>query len=181
MGVKKVFFAIPVQIEDLSGMKEVLKKLKISSQKKEWDMHFVPSKNFHITVKYHGDVSDKELISLKKRHKELLKGVEPFHLKVKNLGGFPSIEKTKILWSGVQKSKHLVELVRRFEEDMQEFTPHITLAKLTYRKHTKEFISPFVRKDFGEIYVDRVSLFESIRQHRHPKYVLLQDVKMKER
>jgi 2'-5' RNA ligase len=52
----------------------------------------------------------------------------------------------------------------------EDFNPHITIGRLRNPKSCKDLISPFVRKSFGSVHVNKIVLFESKLQSYFPVY-----------
>ena len=71
---------------------------------------------------------------------ESVKHVKKFHIKVKGLGAFPSLNKPRVIWLGISEGASQLKLIRNIIEDhlrklsiraeKEEFIPHITLARI---------------------------------------------------
>lgn len=57
----------------------------------------------------------------------------------------------------------------------KEYIPHVTLARLRNKKNINDLISPFVRKDFGKIPVNKIQVFESFLQQNFPIYKIVDE------
>jgi RNA 2',3'-cyclic 3'-phosphodiesterase len=93
--------------------------------------------NYHLTLKYIGEIEMPEIDELDLMLKEALKEVHVFDIKIKDFGYFEKKDGL-ILWIGVlQGVGRLKEiylkidsmLSERFSLDRSPFSPHITLAK----------------------------------------------------
>ena len=55
------------------------------------------------------------------------------------------------------------------------YTPHITIGKIRKTRSCRNLLSPFVRKDFGKILIDRFVFYESNQQNYMSVYTPLKD------
>lgn len=162
----------------------MLKKLKISADKKSWDVKWSPVKNLHITLKYLGDISELEIFKIDHVLKNIVQRQYSFRLKMHGLGGFPDELQSRVIWVGIQNKKDLRELHGQLEEGLalggfarieEEFIPHISLGRLRNKKNIKDLISPFVRHKLGFIKVEKLVLYESHVQGHFPVYKALRE------
>src|SRR5262245_964923 len=62
---------------------------------------WVPSQNLHLTLKFLGEQSDSRLSDALLGMEEVAADHAPFAIKLHGLGGFPGMERPRILWVGV--------------------------------------------------------------------------------
>ncbi len=127
----RVFIALNLP-EDVKGViydtaREIYKKYPF--------IKLVPKENLHITLRFIGDISDRECGSLLDSFKDLGKA---FTLTFNSVGGFPTEFGARVIWVGVEEEKILVELSKRVDgivDDLgfpprdKPFVPHITIAR----------------------------------------------------
>jgi 2'-5' RNA ligase len=128
----------------------------------------------HLTLKFLGDVDDKTLSRASDVIATASAGVEPFSIRLSELGCFPGPSNPRVLWCGISDETEgcarwlavadpqLAEL--GFKREQREFRPHITLGRSrdragadVLRRVLDEAPSPPAR----EMRVARVVLFES--------------------
>ncbi len=96
---------------------------------------------FHITVKFLGDVDEKQLGQLQALLDAAAETIPPFEITLLSVGCFPSVHSPKIVWIGSPSDEN-IDLVRcfgaveeacaevGFKKDEREFHPHITLGRV---------------------------------------------------
>ncbi|MFH2038931.1 MAG: RNA 2',3'-cyclic phosphodiesterase [Chloroflexota bacterium] len=94
--------------------------------------------NIHLTLKFLGDITEKELAILANLIASEAAGEEPFSFSFSNLGIFPNIKRPRIIWIGIESPIRLIEFQRKIEDlttnlgipiDNKPFSPHITLGR----------------------------------------------------
>jgi 2'-5' RNA ligase len=131
----------------------------------QYDLKWVDYRLYHLTLKFLGEISEKELSNIDKKLNEISKRYKAFELKLNSLGKFPVYsDKLNVLWLGVEYSKELedlaIDIQNNFKNfgDNKPFSPHITLARnkngtsITLKEKTFDY----------KFVVDKITLFESI-------------------
>lgn len=141
--------------------------------------NFTKKDNFHLTLKFIGDVEMDQLEILKRAiDKVVIKG-KSFSLSLKKIGRFQRGEKS-IVWVGLNKNKDLEELQNRLEnilekegypKEQRKFTPHITLGREVIFQCDFEELQKMIEIKGQEILVNKVSLMESKRVNGNLKYI----------
>ena len=92
----------------------------------------------HFTLKFLGDVPERELPSIHWAISLAAGPHEPFLVEVGGFGAYPNELSPRVLWLGVQISQALLSLrtdledrlaLLGFERDRREWTPHLTLGR----------------------------------------------------
>jgi 2'-5' RNA ligase len=168
----RVFLAIDIPediknliAKDLEFLKSISSNLKASYPRVEC---------LHITLKFIGEIEGKRVGEVIKVLRTTLRGFGSLKLGVKNRGVFPSLERPRVLWIGVDITDRLVFLRRLVEDklhelgfpyDDKEFKPHITIARIKWiDRDGKNFIRGFVdeNKEYGIFEAKKVVFYESI-------------------
>lgn len=149
---------------------------------------WVPPDSMHLTVKFLGDIFEEQVPVLKQALGKLDKDTSPFSLTIKGLGGFPSLQRPRILWAGVSGAvDHLEILVSCVEsalsplgyaQESRPYHPHLTLSRI--KSNSREIgriieTSDLLRQEwmFGDLRVDRLCLFQSRLTSHGATYSLL--------
>ncbi len=182
----RVFYAIKIDLSELKILQESFAKLRRDANDKEWDVLFTAPRNFHITLQFMGDRNASELDLLTQIGSDVAKGFEGFELFLSGMGAFPEIFEARVFWVGVQNKKDLqalyMKLATRLSESglisaIESYEPHLTIGRLRNPRSLKNFLSPFIRKNFGKVKVESLGLYKSVLQGNFPKYELLQEFK----
>ncbi len=184
--MKRVFLAIKIPDEisqKLSRFQNEIKKLDI-------DAKFVEEENFHINIKFFGNISDKKLKDILDVLNDLVKSTRLFEVDVQGVGIFPSEEFVRVLWAGAQSEglRQLHTIVEaKLEElgipkDERRFTPHVTLARIRNPRNKEMFLDKIrenYKKEFGSFTALSMSLFESKLSKQGPTYGVIKEFRFK--
>jgi len=136
-------------------------------------------KDFHLTLKFLGEVADERVDDIKKQ----LESVEfdRFTAELAGTGVFPTEEMIRVLWVGVEPADKIIELqkkvdnaIKDFEKDVR-FQPHITLGRVKFLKDKKVFLEKFnaLHVDPIEFPVQSIQLIKSTLTKQGPVYEAL--------
>lgn len=158
-------------------------KQEILKEKYRDDYKWVKKDNWHLTLKFIGEVS-----TLKKEN--LIKVLKNIDFKQKNeyiqfdhLGAFPNLNSAKVIYLGLGKGKSILtnlhqnlekEIVNyNFKKDQRNFIPHLTLARAKSRP--LKLKNKFKTKKFVNIYaqIKSISLYQSKLKAEGPEYIEL--------
>jgi len=93
------------------------------------------NKNFHITLKFLGDVEESKIPDLIKNLEFISQ--DPFTLKLHNLGAFPNLQSPRVIWVGLSPKEPLINLHKQIARALNfvpKLRPHITLSGLVLVK-----------------------------------------------
>ncbi len=177
---KRIFLALSVDEALKQSLLPIVKKLRTGADAKELNIIWSPPDNWHITLIFLGDTPVEKIAEIKKVTDAFSAAQEAFPIHLRQLGGFPDEFQTRVLWAGVARSRELMNLRAGlvdslkpigFSDEEREFYPHLTLARLRNKKSIKDLISPWIRKDFGEVLIKEIVLYESQQFGVFSKYV----------
>lgn len=102
----------------------------------------VTPENMHLTVKFLGDVEDREIPRIIDALREAVADAEPMELEVTGVRCLPNARRPRVLAAALEKPEALGGLFERVEEAMarvgfqregRAFTPHITIGRFKQR------------------------------------------------
>lgn len=174
MSVIRAFIAIELSPEIQMRLKDVI----IHNQTHLKDVHirWVPSENIHLTLKFLGDVSITNLEMLTDILKTETWHHNTFEISVGGSGAYPSDNRPRVLWVGVEAPQELFDLQKGIASEMEKlgyaqekrpFSPHLTLGRVgRYASKTElQRISKMLESEkigfLGVTRVKEVSLFKS--------------------
>lgn len=114
----------------------IIKRLQAVPAKVAW----VRPQNMHLTLKFLGDVPDRELNDVCRAVQGAVAVVEPFEIVFRGCGAFPNPAHPRTIWLGVDQGhaevtglhasvdSALKEL--RFPKETRRFQPHLTLGRV---------------------------------------------------
>ncbi len=133
----RLFIASRVSEGVLAGIERFLEPLRPSfGDSVKW----VPARDMHLTWVFLGEVTEAGAIpAVRTRMAEAAGGWGRVNVELGGLGGFPSLDRPRVLWLGFGAgADKLSELTRRLREGLEkdgfrpdgEFVPHLTLARV---------------------------------------------------
>jgi 2'-5' RNA ligase len=174
MSVVRSFIAIDLpdslfgQLEQVSdNLQELLEGMPI---------RWIAVPNIHLTLKFLGDVSEKNIPMIKEILKTEAASHKHFEISVGGFGVFPNFTRPRVIWVGVEAPDELENLQRRIDletarlgyiPDRRKYNPHLTLGRVSRNANPKEVrsISAVLRKQrvgfLGAVRISEVNLFRS--------------------
>ncbi len=179
----KIFVAIELSPLVRRRATDLIERLKTSETRVNW----VAPENMHITLKFLGEQSDSDLAIVCQTVIKAVRGLSPFEFRCHGAGAFPSCQRPRTLWVGVQQGADAIgQLHRRVEEALAElgypkenraFQPHLTIGRVRSGGPAAEILGQLVQKaeDFqvGMVQADEIVIFGSFLQRGGPRYEVL--------
>lgn len=159
------FYAQKYLLQEINNMQKALFHAKIN---------WVPSENFHCTLKFLGNTPEEKIDIIKKAMTKAFKGVGKKEIKWDQLVIFGSKYKPRVICLGCKENIFLKDLylslkkeliLEGFEYDSQNFVPHITLARikeLNDKYALNKLIKDYDLIEFQSFVFSELSLMESI-------------------
>ncbi|MGI9467282.1 MAG: RNA 2',3'-cyclic phosphodiesterase [Rubripirellula sp.] len=129
------FIAIKLAPDVNRNSTRMLQRLRQSNDGIKW----VPTDNLHLTLKFLGDVDNTEVPDVCNVIHRVCSNHAPFHLDFGGTGGFPSRERPRILYAGINDaSGALTKIVSQletslaelgFKQEPRDYVPHLTLGR----------------------------------------------------
>jgi RNA 2',3'-cyclic 3'-phosphodiesterase len=103
-----------------------------------WPVRWLPADSLHLTLRFLGNVDDEAVVSILASMEAVAAAHEPFIMRVRGFGAFPSLRRPRVLWLGVEPEPRLLALQRDlateldalgFPPDKRDWSPHITAAR----------------------------------------------------
>ncbi len=137
-------------------------------------LKIVPPENFHITMKFLGELNDKTAGILAESFSKIKFDENEIPFSLKGLGMFRN-DSGGVLWAGIESDMKLLKNIQRvieaftksfgFEKEKRNFVPHITLARLKTGTKLPEEIISFIKENSNTFYADglfsKAVLYES--------------------
>lgn len=183
------FIAVPLNTEVGRSAVRLVKRLRQPGDGIKW----VPTDNLHLTLKFLGDVDNTEVPRVCEVLHEVCSDFAPFDLEFAGTGGFPNLQRPRVLFAGVHDpSESLTQLVLQLERELAElgfkpeprdYTPHLTLGrtKSGSRRASDEVIGRLEREhqtNLGGMSVDTVQMFASFLEKGGPVYQVMDTVRL---
>jgi 2'-5' RNA ligase len=178
----RLFVAVNIP-EDI---KEQISEMQSRLKKAHCDVNWVECAKFHLTLKFLGEVEDKDILSISESVARSVSGFGKFEVRVSGTGGFPSAERPKVIWAGIREGKtELERLAANLENGLEKlgfikeerpFSAHLTLGRVRSFKNIaalSEKLAALENAGAGSFTVESVDLMQSLLRAEGPEYIVL--------
>lgn len=148
------------------------------------DVKWVEPYNLHLTLKFLGEVHQREVIDVCRAVARGAAEVEPFELEVRGAGAFPTAARPRTVWLGAGRgAEQMIVLHDRVEaalatldyrEERRRFQPHLTIGRVRGEGQGIADLGRLLMQqaDFlaGAMTVQKVTVFSSELTREGPIY-----------
>lgn len=146
---------------------------------------WVRGPNFHLTLKFFGDVPESRIEEIRVITARVASDHIPFRLKPKGTGVFPDPKRPRVLWVGLAGETHalfrlqetldLALQISGFQREGRNFSPHLTVGRVRSHHFPGTLVDDFLRKGFNAppFTVEEVILYRSDLAPGGPIYTAL--------
>ncbi len=181
------FIAIPLTGDVQRSVRRLLREL----QEDDDGMKWVPEENLHLTLKFLGDVVDREVPAVCQAIRKCCAVIDPFELTLAGTGGFPNDERPRVIWAGItvggETLVHLVtslelELAKLgFKPEPRDYRAHLTLGRVRSGSRTaaNSVVAKLGRlrqRPLGVLAVEQLQLHASYLDKSGPSYHVMDTV-----
>ena len=162
-----------VAIEIPQSIQGLLKPLQICLQSKIRKASWTKPGNFHLTLKFLGDVRPETVDVVSEAIQNVADAQAPFSIQLGGVGAFPNLMRPRVLWVGIKHGvltvSHLAKAVNLelkhlgFPTD-NRFHPHLTLARLRDPMNLeplKDVLRQYDTIDDAVVRVNEITLMQS--------------------
>lgn len=152
------------------SLKEIL--FLLCEQKKVIEgVNIVSKENYHITLKFLGEVSELMIPPITDKLREITRKFNPFFLKISHSGVFPNSQFPRVVWIGVEDDMTIRKLASAIEESLEslgfkreekEFKSHITLARVKEPRNGRYFFD-LINRRFKELSISHEDFKNSLK------------------
>jgi RNA 2',3'-cyclic 3'-phosphodiesterase len=154
---------------------QIVQQQEILAQKLGTGVRWTRREQIHLTLKFFGNVPDRDLEALKAALQRSVLGIQPMQLSIGQLGCFPSSQRPSVLWVGVQgELASLNKLRAQIEQETnafgshseeRSFHPHLTIGRVKAHGGEARQIGEVIRsarmERLGQWSVEQLTLFQS--------------------
>ncbi len=169
--IMRTFVGVEITEEIKNRIIDINQRLKKIDSSVKW----VKPENVHITLYFFGNIKPQDQHEVEQILQSSVKDIKPFSVHVQGLGGFPTVDRLRVLWVGVKNDTEELERIyqairkevnnRNIGENRErrEYTPHITVGRLKVRPSQKLIHEVKNLNDqlFGSFSIREVVLFKS--------------------
>jgi 2'-5' RNA ligase len=172
---------------DLARIQEV-EDLIASLKTADPTLKVVDPGQIHITLKFLGETAESKVPAIVEAMNGAAQGVEPFTVSLRGAGAFPSKNRMRVVWVGLNDTLPMGTMATRldeslsqqgFERERRPFAPHLTVARAKVESSNptvRQIIENNAQNDFGTIFVDRIRLKKSVLTKCGPQYSTVEEI-----
>ncbi|HLD57717.1 MAG TPA: RNA 2',3'-cyclic phosphodiesterase [archaeon] len=154
------------------------------------DLRLVERKNFHLTLKFLGDVQDNTVTEISERIKNTAENNQSFKISLSGLSFFGSGANIRVIFLSLAEGREkVIELERNLNQKLEDIRkedfdphPHLTLARVGFvldRNKVVEKLKEMEKIEVGEMYVKEIKLFQSTLTKNGPGYSVVRSYDLK--
>ncbi len=173
----RLFVAIDLNENVIERISSVQEKLRSG----DFDLKLVEADNLHLTLKFLGEVDQKQNAHIEKLVSEAVKEFQGFTLSFHGIGYFGSERYMRVIWAGVKEGgEQFVKLAQSLDmklsfirKDEHEPSPHLTIARVRSGRNSEILareISSLRDVKIGEVHVKEIKLKHSLLTPQGPIY-----------
>lgn len=182
----RTFIAVELPEDIKRKIEEVQNPLKKTDTYVSW----VKPKNVHLTLKFLGEVEENRIEDVFYGTEKALKGAKSFTLSLKDMGGFPNLQRPKVIWVGVDKGeKELAVMQKDIEEELlrvgypkegRAFSPHLTIGRVKSARNIEKLVALIEKTTFQtqEVKIDEAVVMKSQLHPQGAIYTPLRKIKL---
>lgn len=148
--------------------------------------------DYHLTVQFLGNTAEEDVAAIGRALERGVENTPPFEIRYGGLGAFPSPERARVIWAGVEEVEEagrLAALGRTVGEaleplghppEQRAWHPHVTLGRVR-RRPGPELVSAVERasaEDLGSEWVSELKLILSDPGNQGYRYIDLTTVEL---
>lgn len=179
----RIFISIPVP----EVIKDQALQIRMELSRLKPDIKWVEYENYHITLKFLGEVKEGKLNEIKTRLLMVAQACPAFNFKTNGIGFFPNKNRPRVMWLGVKgemnKAQFLGERVDTYLSELgfeveKKRSFHLTLGRIRSERNLDEIVSTTDSINNGlksyDLPVEQFFLMESHLSSSGPQYSVLE-------
>ncbi len=186
--ISRTFIAIEIDKKIREALRQIQEKLKTSRTKVKWS----DPNNTHLTLKFLGEIEADLIERIGKVLPEIVREFKPFKIELDTIGGFPNLDRPRVIWLGIKEGKeNLAKLNEQIEGKLiklgipgekRKYHPHITVGRVRSLKDIEGLLQALKEKGDNSIFSFRtgseweakeIVLFKSLLTPKGPIYTKL--------
>jgi 2'-5' RNA ligase len=180
----RTFIGMKLEAETREKIASALKPFKKIATPIKW----VKPENWHLTMKFIGEVNDEKKDRIIRALNEIPIPVQPFEIVISGFGKFGRGDDLNIFWAGIEENQILKKIYLQIEEALEkiqvkredrEFRPHLTIGRNRKPFNFKPFAAIIEKEQSRRIasFIARgFQIFQSILTPEGPIYNIVEEI-----
>jgi len=182
----RLFIAVELSKQIQQALSDLMRQI---SPLADRSVRWVAQDHLHLTLKFLGDTPTALLPGVNTVLATVASNNYGFELSAQGCGVFPNPTRPRVLWAGVtcppelselQKSVEMQLLPLGFKPEDRPFSPHLTLGRVSESADAEKMkivvkaLQEHQKSEFGSVYIQKFTLFQSTLTPKGPLYTPLQ-------
>lgn len=188
MKTRRLFIAIKIANTDEIYRLFQLLQIDLKNESIKW----VDLNGLHITLYFIGATNVALIPVLMDRLGKIGERISSFVIRLKSVGAFSSVNRARVIWTGVEADSNLFELQKEIENELSfivpqnrsQFFPHLTIGRIKQGVKKPEMVSESLCKykswEDQKLQIEEFALMESLLTKQGPIYKVLKQFKLSE-
>lgn len=139
-----------ISIDIPDELKKDVKALQEMFKKCDADVRWTRPEAMHLTLKFLGNVEEKQIEEIKIILKEIALQTPLINIKLNGAGVFPNQKSPRVLWVGIIENDGILDNLQKrmdaelskigFEKEKRGFKPHLTLGRIRSQKGKERLV-----------------------------------------
>ena len=156
------------------------------------DVKWVAEENFHITLKFLGNVGEDKMEAVYTATEEAAKASPSgFELAFTKVGAFPNNRRPQVIWVGARKGEEeMAELARRlddalvplgFKKEKKRFSAHVTIGRVRSPSDLGSLAEALQSAEAGNLgseIIESIAVMKSDLRPSGPAYSVVKEIKL---
>lgn len=181
----RCFIAINIDEQIRKAMANLQNELQAKADVKKGDVKWVNPEIVHLTLKFLGEIEDKQVVDVCSITNDVTNRHKSFELSVESAGHFGG-RSARVLWIGAgQNCDNLIQLQQDLDQQLdmagwpketRKFSAHLTICRVRNTKagiKLAQMIQEYKDIKLGTVLVDSVSVYQSQLTAKGPIYTVL--------
>jgi len=180
----RTFIAVDISQDIKMDLDRLISGFRHESKAIRW----VRAQNLHLTLRFLGDIPEETIPSLAESLKSNLRGFGSFDLALSGLGGFPNMNKPRVIWVGSDDPKNkLGDLASKVESGCGEagfgkgdkkFSAHLTIGRVKFPQGIENILDKIENTNFATkpFNVGEILIYKSVLSAAGPTYTKLETI-----
>ncbi len=151
------------------------------------DVRWTAIPSIHLTLKFLGEMDPAVLPELKGALRAL-SASDPFTLRLEGMGAFPTLQRPRVIWCGIEGDRPALSLLQEnvemacvnagFEKEDRPFQPHLTLGRVQGKRNLQALVDyiRIARSPGCEFVVDHFRIYRSTLTPQGAIYDVLESI-----
>lgn len=182
----RCFIAIELDESICQNLGALRKELQCKLWGHDKGLKWVRSENYHLTMKFLGDVEDRMIMDVCRACDRAAAEHERFDFELGTTGTFPASGAARVIWAGVSDGLEKLQALHRslekqmenlrFNAEERKFSPHTTLARIKLAETGRtaaEVVNGLTTLPFGTQGVEYLTIFQSSLEDEGSNYSVI--------